>query len=241
MHNTIAERLQTAYRALAEIQLENGATAQLIAVSKTKPVNDIAAAYQAGQRLFGENYVQELATKAQALAALPGLQWHFIGPLQSNKTRDVALYADVVHSLDRLKIAERLSAQRPDHKAPLQVFLQVNISREDSKSGILPEDVLPLARQVAALPKLILAGLMAIPAPAVDGDNRQAFAAMQQLSILLQREFPQANQLSMGMSDDWRQAVLFGATMIRLGTAIFGARGDTAQSGTSTLKNDASA
>ena len=185
--------------------------------------------------------MQELATKAQALAALPGLQWHFIGPLQSNKTRDVALYADVVHSVDRLKIAERLSAQRPDHKAPLQVFLQVNISREDSKSGILPEDVLPLARQVAALPKLILAGLMAIPAPAVDGDNRQAFAAMQQLSILLQREFPQANQLSMGMSDDWRQAVLFGATMIRLGTAIFGARGDTAQSGTSTLKNDASA
>lgn len=224
MHNTIAERLQTAYRALAEIQSSDGTTAQLIAVSKTKPVNDIREAYQAGQRQFGENYVQELATKAQELADLAQIRWHFIGPIQSNKTRDIAVYADVVHSIDRLKIAERLSAQRPAGKAPLQVLLQVNISREDSKSGIMPEDLLPLARQVSNLPNIQLAGLMAIPAPAVNGDNQQAFAAMQQLSATLQAEFPAADQLSMGMSDDWQQAVLFGATMIRLGSAIFGAR-----------------
>lgn len=224
MHNTIAERLQTAYRALAEIQPADGTTAQLIAVSKTKPVNDIREAYQAGQRQFGENYVQELATKAQELTDLAQIRWHFIGPIQSNKTRDIAVYADVVHSIDRLKIAERLSAQRPAGKAPLQVLLQVNISREDSKSGILPEDLLPLARQIDSLPNIRLIGLMAIPAPAVSGDNQQAFAAMQQLSATLQAEFPQADQLSMGMSDDWQQAVLFGATMIRLGSAIFGAR-----------------
>lgn len=224
MHNTIAERLQTAYRALAEIQPNDRATAQLIAVSKTKPVNDIREAYLAGQRQFGENYVQELATKAQELTDLTQIRWHFIGPIQSNKTRDIAVYADVVHSIDRLKIAERLSAQRPVGKAALQVLLQVNISREDSKSGILPEDLLPLARQIHSLPNIQLVGLMAIPAPAVNGDNQQAFAAMQQLSATLQAEFPQADQLSMGMSDDWQQAVLFGATMIRLGSAIFGAR-----------------
>ncbi len=224
MHNTIAERLQTAYRALAEIQPSDGTTAQLIAVSKTKPVNDIREAYLAGQRQFGENYVQELATKAQELADLAQIRWHFIGPIQSNKTRDIAVYADVVHSIDRLKIAERLSAQRPVGKAPLQVLLQVNISREDSKSGILAEDLLPLARQISNLPNVQLVGLMAIPAPAINGDNQQAFAAMQQLSATLQAEFPQADQLSMGMSDDWQQAVLFGATMIRLGSAIFGAR-----------------
>ena len=224
MHNTIAERLQTAYRALAEIQPADGTTAQLIAVSKTKPVNDIREAYQAGQRQFGENYVQELANKAQELTDLVQIRWHFIGPIQSNKTRDIAVYADVVHSIDRLKIAERLSAQRPAGKAPLQVLLQVNISREDSKSGILPEDLLPLARQIDSLPNIRLIGLMAIPAPAVSGDNQQAFAAMQQLSATLQAEFPQADQLSMGISDYWQQAVLFGATMIRLGSAIFGAR-----------------
>ncbi len=224
MHNTIAERLQTAYRALAEIQPNDHATAQLIAVRKTNPVNDKREAYLAGQRQFGENYVQELATKAQELTDLTQIRWHFIGPIQSNKTRDIAVYADVVHSIDRLKIAERLSAQRPVGKAALQVLLQVNISREDSKSGILPEDLLPLARQISSLPNIQLVGLMAIPAPAVNGDNQQAFAAMQQLSAALQAEFPQADQLSMGMSDDWQQAVLFGATMIRLGSAIFGAR-----------------
>jgi pyridoxal phosphate enzyme (YggS family) len=224
MHNTIAERLQTAYRALAEIHPANSATVQLIAVTKTKPVNDIREAYQAGQRHFGENYVQELAEKAEELATLDGIQWHFIGPIQSNKTRDIALYADMVHSIDRLKIAKRLSEQRPADKAPLKVLLQVNISLETSKAGVLPEQMLELARQVAQLPQLKLRGLMAIPAPAIAGDNAEAFRAMQHLSAALQTEFPEADQLSMGMSDDWQQAVLFGSTMIRLGSAIFGAR-----------------
>ena len=228
MDNNIAERLQSAYRTLAEIRQKSAAglpDAQIIAVSKTKPVAMVLAAYQAGQRRFGENYVQELSDKATELRYLPDLEWHFIGPIQSNKTRDIARFATVVHSVDRLKIAQRLSAQRPAQLPPLRVLLQVNISAEESKAGITPSDLLPLARQVAMLPQLQLAGLMAIPAPAVNEDNSQAFAAMAQLSAQLQQEFPEASALSMGMSDDWQQALTFGATMIRLGTAIFGARG----------------
>ncbi len=227
MHNTIAERIQSAYRALAEIQRPASAPStgvQLVAVSKTRPATEIEQAYQAGQRAFGENYVQELVEKAQQLSGLADIEWHFIGPIQSNKTRDIARFAAVVHSVDRLKIAERLSAQRPADLSPLKILLQVNISGEASKAGVTPAELPQLARQVAALPNLQLCGLMAIPAPAVDGDNSAAFAAMQQLSRQLCTEFPQANQLSMGMSDDWQQAVLFGATMIRLGTALFGAR-----------------
>lgn len=222
MHNTIAERLASAQSALGQIQ--SNQTVQLIAVSKTKPAADIRAAYAAGQRCFGENYVQELADKATQLADLPAIEWHFIGPIQSNKTRDIARYADVVHSIDRLKIAQRLSAQRSAQQRPLRCLLQVNVSDEASKSGVAPQDVLALAAQVAVLPNLQLVGLMAIPAPAVAGDNSQAFATMQQLSQELQRSHPQATELSMGMSDDWQQAVIHGATMIRLGSAIFGAR-----------------
>jgi len=227
MNNTIAERVGTAYRAIAEISRQQGATVQLIAVSKTKPVSMLEQAYQAGARHFGENYVQELVEKAQALAQHPDICWHFIGPIQSNKTRDIACYADVVHSVDRLKIAERLSAQRPAGLAPLQVLLQVNISGETSKAGVAPAQVLPLAAAVAALPNLVLKGLMAIPAPAAQGDNSQAFAAMAALSAQLRQQYPAADMLSMGMSDDWQQAIRFGATMIRLGTAIFGAREKT--------------
>lgn len=222
MHNTIAERLASAQHALGQIQTNQ--TVQLIVVSKTKPAADIAAAYQAGQRRFGENYVQELAEKAQQLGELPDLEWHFIGPIQSNKTRDIARYADVVHSIDRLKIAERLSSQRLSTQPPLRCLIQVNISDEDSKSGVAPCDVLALADAIDKLPNLQLIGLMAIPAPAINGDNSQAFYAMQQLSATLQCSHPQANQLSMGMSDDWQQAVQQGATMIRLGSAIFGVR-----------------
>jgi PLP dependent protein len=227
MDNNIAERLNSAYRQIAEIKQKNQAVrvdAQLIAVSKTKPVPQIKEAYLAGQRLFGENYVQELVEKSAELANLVDLEWHFIGPIQSNKTRDIARIAAVVHSVDRLKIAERLSAQRPVDLPPLKILIQVNISHEVSKAGVLPEDVPTLAAQIAVLPNLQLAGLMAIPAPAVDQDNSQAFAQMQTLSMKLQRQFPQATALSMGMSDDWQQALTFGATMIRLGTAIFGAR-----------------
>jgi pyridoxal phosphate enzyme (YggS family) len=227
MHNTIAERFVTAYQAIREIQQPHGAIVQLIAVSKTKPVKMLQEAYQAGARHFGENYVQELVEKAQAMATQSDICWHFIGPIQSNKTRDIARYASVVHSVDRLKIAERLSAQRPADQAPLQVLLQVNISGEDTKSGVTPADVMALAEAVVALPHLQLRGLMAIPSPAIDGDNSSAFAAMAALSAQLQQRWPAANQLSMGMSDDWQQAIRFGATMVRLGTAIFGAREKT--------------
>jgi len=227
MDNNIAERLNSAYRQLAEIKQKNlsvRADAQLIAVSKTKPISLITEAYLAGQRQFGENYVQELVDKATALTELADLEWHFIGPIQSNKTRDIAKFANWVHSIDRLKIAERLSAQRPATMPPLKVLIQVNISDEASKAGIAAAEVQPFAAKIATLPNLELAGLMAIPAPAVGNDNSQAFAAMQALSAQLQQQFPQARALSMGMSDDWQQALTFGATMIRLGTAIFGAR-----------------
>jgi len=226
MDNNIAERLRSAYQQIAEIKQKNAnvrADAQLIAVSKTKPISLIQEAYLAGQHCFGENYVQELADKATALSQLD-IEWHFIGPIQSNKTRDIARFANWVHSIDRFKIAQRLSAQRPAHLPPLKVLIQVNISEESSKAGVAACDVLPLAAQIAALPNIQLAGLMAIPAPAVGHDNSQAFARMQALSATLQQQFVQANQLSMGMSDDWQQALTFGATMIRLGTAIFGAR-----------------
>ena len=227
MDNNIAERLNSAYRQMAEIQQKNPvltSNAQLIAVSKTKPGLMVLQAYKAGQKAFGENYVQELVQKASELTHLTDLEWHFIGPIQSNKTRDIARFAHWVHSIDRFKIAERLSAQRPASMAPLNLLIQVNISAEASKAGVMPDDVLALARQITTLPQVQLCGLMAIPAPAVNQDNSQAFAAMQLLSKALQQEFPQANQLSMGMSDDWQQALTFGATMIRLGTAIFGVR-----------------
>jgi PLP dependent protein len=223
MTHNIAEALKSAYNAITEFQTKQQLSqhSRLIAVSKTKPVAAISAAYAAGQRAFGENYVQELVGKATELAQLDGIEWHFIGPIQSNKTKDIAQHADWVHSIERLKIAERLSAQRPLDKAPLQVLLQVNISGEASKSGIEPADLLQLANAVARLPQLTLRGLMAIPEP---GKGAEAFAQMQQLSLQLQQQHPDATELSMGMSDDWQQALRFGSTMIRLGTAIFGAR-----------------
>lgn len=230
MYNNIAERITSAYQQMAEITGKlpaNPSNAQLIAVSKTKPVSAIEEAYAAGQRDFGENYVQELVEKAQYFQHLPALRWHFIGPIQSNKTRDIAAYADVVHSIDRAKIAERLAAQRKPHQAPLQVLIQINISGEASKSGVLPTEMLPLAAVIANLPQLELIGLMAIPEPAIGGDNQAAFQAMAALSQQLATIYPKATQLSMGMSDDWQQALTFGATMIRLGTAIFGHRETT--------------
>jgi hypothetical protein len=224
MTNNIAEALKSAYNAITEFQTKQQLTQQsrLIAVSKTKPAAAVEQAFHAGQRAFGENYVQELVSKATELQQLTGIEWHFIGPIQSNKTRDIALYADWVHSIDRLKIAERLSAQRPSDKTPLQVLLQVNISAEESKSGINPNQLFALADAVAKLPQLQLKGLMAIPEP---GKGAEAFEQMQKLSLQLQQQHPDAKELSMGMSDDWQQALRFGSTMIRLGTAIFGARG----------------
>ncbi|MBV2128812.1 YggS family pyridoxal phosphate-dependent enzyme [Arsukibacterium indicum] len=222
--NNIAEQLSAAYQNIAEncAKLSRElASVQLIAVSKTKPVAAVISAYQAGQRQFGENYPQELVAKAEQLKDLSALEWHFIGPLQSNKTRLVAEHASWVHSIDRLKIAQRLSAQRPADLKPLQVLLQINISAEDSKAGIGADALPALAKAVADLPGLTLRGLMAIPAP---GDSKRAFAAMQKLSENLRQQHPEATELSMGMSDDWPLALQYGATMIRLGTAIFGAR-----------------
>lgn len=222
--NNIAEQLNLAYQNLTEkLQALPAAklTPQLLAVSKTKPVSAVVAAYQAGQRQFAENYPQELAEKAAQLSSYADIIWHFIGPLQSNKTRLVAETAHWVHSIDRLKIAERLAAQRPEALGPLKVLLQVNISNEPSKAGIAAADMLQLAADVSNLPQLQLKGLMAIPAP---GMSEPAFAAMAQLSKTLQQHYPQADELSMGMSDDWPLALRYGATMIRLGTAIFGAR-----------------
>lgn len=221
--NNIAEQLSLAYQNLNEKCQGQGLTqpVALIAVSKTKPAAQVVAAYQAGQRQFGENYPQELADKATELAVYKDIHWHFIGPLQSNKTKLVAQHASWVHSLDRLKIAQRLNDQRPASLGRLKVLLQINISAEPTKGGIAAKEMLALAAQVNNLPMLQLKGLMAIPAP---GESEQAFAAMQQLSAQLQQHYPDATELSMGMSDDWPLALTYGATMIRLGTAIFGAR-----------------
>lgn len=201
---------------------------KLLAVSKTKPVTDILQAYQTGQTAFGENYVQEGVEKIQYFQAQKiHLEWHFIGPLQSNKTRLVAEYFDWVESLDRLKIAERLSQQRPTYLSPLQVLIQVNIDNEITKSGIPSDQLIPFAQQINDLPNLQLRGLMTIPAETQDThQQKQTFEHMLQLFRQLQQQCPEKNidTLSMGMSNDMQQAILCGSTQIRVGSAIFGSR-----------------
>lgn len=198
--------------------------AQLVAVSKTVPAERLREVFACGQRAFGESYVQEALAKQEALADL-AIDWHFIGPLQSNKTRPVAERFAWVHSLDRLRIAERLSAQRPAALPPLNVCIQVNIDREPTKSGVAPEEVSALAHAVARLPRLALRGLMAIPAPATDpATQREAFRRVRALFEQLRAEGLALDTLSMGMSDDLEAAVLEGATLVRVGSAIFGAR-----------------
>lgn len=197
----------------------------LLAVSKTFPVTDLREAFDAGQRAFGENYVQEAVDKIDALAALP-IEWHLIGPLQSNKTRVAAERFRWVHSVDRLKIAQRLSDQRPQHLGPLNVCLEVNISGEASKSGLAVEEVADAARAVAALPRLRLRGLMAIPEPAADFEaQRLPHRRLRELLEHLQRDGLALDTLSMGMSADLEAAIAEGATLVRVGTAIFGSRG----------------
>jgi len=210
----------------AQVAGRDPASIALLAVSKTFPAEDIRAAHAAGQRAFGENYVQEALTKVEALADLrASLVWHFIGPLQSNKTRPVAEHFDWVHSVDRLKIAQRLSEQRPDTLPPLNICLQINISGEASKSGITPGEAAEVARQIAALPKLRLRGLMAIPEPAGDVEQQRVpHRALRELFEQLCAEGFELDTLSMGMSGDLEAAVLEGATIVRVGTAIFGAR-----------------
>ena len=197
----------------------------LLAVSKTKPCEAILDAIEAGQRQFGENYVQEGVEKIQFFADRNDLTWHFIGPLQSNKSRLVAEYFDWFHTLDRAKIAQRLNDQRPSDKAPLNVLIQINISDENSKSGIKLEELEPLAQQISLMPNLVLRGLMTIPAPETDYEKQcVAFHKMESAFKQLQKIYPSVDTLSMGMTDDMRAAIHCGSTLVRIGTAIFGAR-----------------
>ncbi len=225
--DTIENRLQAAKSRIADAcrrAARDPRDIVLVAVSKAHPAADIRAAHAAGQRDFGENQVQEALAKLGALGDLE-LVWHFIGPLQSNKTRPVAERFDWLHSLDRLKIAERLAAQRPAGHAPLQVCVQVNVSGEASKSGVAPEAAPALAHAVAALPRLRLRGLMTIPEPTPDRAlQRRRFETLRRLKERLVREGLALDTLSMGMSDDLEAAIEAGATMVRVGTAIFGAR-----------------
>jgi pyridoxal phosphate enzyme (YggS family) len=201
------------------------ASVRLLAVSKQQPESMVRAAAAAGQREFGENYVQEGADKVDALADVPGLVWHFIGQLQANKTREVAARFDWVHTVDRERIAARLSAQRPHHAPPLQVLLQVRLADEAGKGGVTPTEVPALATAVAALPRLQLRGLMCIPPPAADLEAQRApFRRLRELLDALNSAGHRLDTLSMGMSDDLEAAVLEGATIVRVGTAIFGRR-----------------
>ncbi|KJF93510.1 hypothetical protein UB33_16735 [Photobacterium angustum] len=201
---------------------------QLLAVSKTKPVEAIEEAIAAGQYAFGENYVQEGVDKVNHFSSHPEknlLVWHFIGPIQSNKTRLVAEHFDWVHSIDRIKTAKRLSDQRPTSMAPLQVLLQVNSSAEATKSGITLAEVPVLAAEIAAMPNIELRGLMSIPQPATDYDSQFAtFKALADTLEQLKLTYPNVDTLSMGMSGDMEAAIAAGSTIVRIGTAIFGAR-----------------
>lgn len=197
---------------------------RLLAVSKTQSPEKLEEAYRAGQREFGENYVQEAVEKITSLK-MPGLVWHFIGPIQSNKTTVIAAHFDWVHSIDRLKIAQRLNAHRASAMGRLKVCIQVNLSHEESKSGVALEDVAQLCEQITALPHLELRGLMAIPAPCDnEQEQRQTFRPLSLLFNELQSIYPQMDTLSIGMSADFPAAIAEGSTMVRVGTAIFGAR-----------------
>ena len=216
VHQSIARAVRKAQRRVEDVTL--------LAVSKTFPASTVREAYAAGQRVFGENYVQEALDKIEALRDLP-LEWHFIGPVQSNKTRTIAENFAWVHSIDRLKIAERLSAQRPQDMPPLNVCLQVNVSAEDSKSGVAPGMLQELAQLVSGLPRLKLRGLMTIPAPAEGlAMQRRPFAQLRELLQQLNSQGMMLDTLSMGMSQDLEAAILEGATIVRVGSAIFGQR-----------------
>lgn len=225
----IADNVQEVRRRIEAACTSAGRPVQsvtLLVVTKTFPASSVRDAYDAGERRFGENYVQEGVEKIALLADLrESIEWHLIGPLQSNKTRVVAEQFDWVHSVDRLKVAQRLSEQRPAYLPPLQVCLQVNISGEPSKSGLDPAEVAATAQAVAALPRLRLRGLMAIPEPAPTFDAQRApHRALRELMTVLQRDGLALDTLSIGMSADLEAAIAEGATMVRIGSAIFGAR-----------------
>ena len=218
----VIERIATA----ARVAGRDPGSVSLVAVSKTFPADAVAAVHAAGQAAFGENYVQEAVEKIESLGPQRGeMEWHFIGPIQSNKTRAIAEQFDWVQSVDRLKVAQRLSEQRPAELAALNVLLQVNISGEGSKGGVAPADVETLAQAVGQLPRLKLRGLMAIPEPEADAARqRLPLAAMRALFERLRAAGVDIDTLSMGMSADLESAVLEGSTMVRIGTAIFGER-----------------
>lgn len=225
---SIADNLESVRRCIVEAATAAGRSPQaitLVAVSKTHPPEALREAYEAGQRHFGESYVQEALPKVDALRDLDGLIWHFIGPLQSNKTRAVAEQFDWVHSVDRLRIAERLSAQRPANRPPLQVCIQLNLNDETSKSGIPASELPALLDAVAALPGLRLRGLMCIPDPHQSPEALQStFEHLRRLLLEQHPRHPGLDTLSMGMSEDLPQAIAAGSTMVRVGTAIFGQR-----------------
>lgn len=227
MNPTPAQRLADLRQAISRAAADNGRDATaitLVAVSKRQSAEAVRALAMAGQRDFGENYLQEALDKQQRLRDLD-LDWHFIGPIQSNKTREIAAHFDWVHSVDRLKVAERLSDQRPATRGPMSICVQVNVSGEASKSGC-DRDALPaLCRAIEGLPHLRLRGLMAIPAPTRDGDDPRApFALLREAFTQLVASGHDLDALSMGMSDDYPAAIAEGASHIRVGTALFGPR-----------------
>lgn len=212
----VAKATIEAHRAVGDVHL--------LAVSKTFPAEAVREAFQGGQRAFGENYLQEALDKMALLNDLP-LEWHFIGPIQSNKTRPIAEHFAWVHGVDRLKVAQRLSEQRPANMPPLNICLQVNVSGEESKSGVAMSEAAQLAQEISRLPRLKLRGLMSIPAPASgETEQRVAFAKMRVLLQELNQQGSSLDTLSMGMSHDFPAAIKEGATIVRIGTAIFGTR-----------------
>lgn len=224
---TIAERLQAVRARIHAAEIDAGRQSgevALLAVSKAHPAAAVRDAFMAGQRLFGENYLQEALDKQAGLADL-AIEWHFIGPIQSNKTQAIAQHFAWVHGVDRLKIAERLSAARPGHLPPLQICIQVNVSNEASKSGVLPAELNALAAAIAKLPHLQLRGLMTIPAPTSEIEmQRKQFRMVRELYETLRGQGFALDTLSMGMSEDFPAAIAEGATIVRVGSAIFGAR-----------------
>ena len=221
---TSLQAVQTSISLLAQKYARDPASITLLAVSKTKPLAQISAAIDAGQRAFGENYPDEAFEKIDELG-LNACEWHFIGSIQSRKCAGIAKRFNWVHSVDRLKVAKKLAENRPAALPPLQCCLQVNIDNESSKAGVSPESVFDLAAQVAEFPQLTLRGLMAIPAQETDFiRQRDAFARVRHLLEELKQTYPELDTLSMGMSGDLEAAIAEGATIVRVGTAIFGAR-----------------
>jgi pyridoxal phosphate enzyme (YggS family) len=228
MTNHIADNLQSVRTQIKQCALQSGRDVnniELLAVSKTKPVSDIVLAYEAGHRSFGENYVQEGIDKIAELKHLTDISWHFIGPLQSNKSRFVAESFDWMHSVDRYKIAKRLNEQRPPFAKPLNVCIQINIDEEESKAGVLPHELMTLLSDCENLDRIRIRGLMAIPkATKVKSEQITAFKKVQALFAACQQKYPQFDTLSIGMSGDIPAAIECGSTIVRVGTAIFGAR-----------------